>query len=112
MSKMDNHLLIDDMLDSCRKIIAYTTDLTFEEFSKDDKTIDAVIRNFEIIGEAAGRLDNVFTSLYSHIPWRDLKDYRNRLIHEYFGVDIQIVWEIIEDDLGILIQNLESIQRA
>lgn len=85
MSKRDNLLLIEDMLDSCRKIKAYTSNLSFQEFSIDDKSIDAVTRNFEIIGEAAGRIDIDFQTEHDYIPWRILKDYRNRLIHEYFG---------------------------
>lgn len=109
MSKRDNLLLVQDMLDSAIKIQDYTKDYSFEQFIDDDKTIDAVVRNFEIIGEAASRIHPDFQIESSQIPWKKLKGYRNRLIHEYFGVDYQIVWDIISDDLNLLIEKLKKI---
>ena len=109
MSKRDNLLLVQDMLDSAVKIQEYTKGFSFEQFIDDDKTIDAVVRNFEIIGEAATRIHPDFQLENSQIPWKKLKGYRNRLIHEYFGVDYQIVWDIISDDLGILVEELKKI---
>lgn len=109
MSKRDNLLLVQDMLDSTIKIQDYTNDYSFDDFIDDDKTIDAVVRNFEIIGEAATRIDPDFQIKNSQIPWKKLKGYRNRLIHEYFGVDYQIVWDIISDDLSILLEELKKI---
>lgn len=109
MSKRDNILLTEDMLESPIKIKDYVNDYTFEEFMKDNKTIDAVVRNFEIIGEAASRIDPDFQLLHLQVPWKKLKGYRNRLIHEYFGVDYQIVWDIITYELNSLIVELEQI---
>ena len=109
MSKRDNLLLVQDMLDSAIKIQEYTKGFSFDQFVDDDKTIDAVVRNFEIIGEAATRIHPDFQVEYSQIPWKKLKGYRNRLIHEYFGVDYQIVWDIISDDLSILLEELKKI---
>ncbi|QNL22229.1 DUF86 domain-containing protein [Hyphobacterium sp. CCMP332] len=109
MSKRDNLLLVQDMLDSAKKIQDYTEDYSFEQFIDDDKTIDAVVRNFEIIGEAATRIHPDFQIENPQIPWKKLKGYRNRLIHEYFGVDYQIVWDIISDDLKFLVKNLNKI---
>ncbi len=96
------------MLESARKIMSYTEEMTFENFEKDEKTVDAVIRNFEIIGEAANRLDNRYKSENPEIEWDRMRGFRNRIIHEYFGIDLEIVWQIIEDDLGILIGSLEK----
>ena len=99
MSKRDINLLLEDMLEAALKITKYTEDLDFDAFLKDDKTIDAVIRNFEVIGEAASRIDPDFKINNPEIEWKHLRGFRNRIVHEYFGVDYEIVWSIIEDDL-------------
>ncbi|MFY0673870.1 MAG: DUF86 domain-containing protein [Bacteroidia bacterium] len=109
MSKRDNMTLIHDMLESALKIKKYTQEYDYNKFIEDDKTIDAVVRNFEIIGEASSKIDPDYKIDHANIPWRKLKGYRNRLIHEYFGVDYQIVWEIIQDDLSGLIEAMEEI---
>ena len=99
MSKRDINLLLEDMLEAALKITKYTEDLDFDAFLEDDKTIDAVIRNFEVIGEAASRIDPDFKINNPEIEWKHLRGFRNRIVHEYFGVDYEIVWSIIEDDL-------------
>jgi uncharacterized protein with HEPN domain len=109
MSKRDNILLLDDMLLSAKKIVRYTENLDYESFLSDDKTIDAVVRNFEIIGEAANRLDDDFKRSNTQIEWNRIVGFRNRIIHEYFGVDYEIVWTIIETYLSNLIEWLEEI---
>ena len=98
------------MLDAAYRIQTYTEGLDFEEFVNDQKTLDAVVRNFEIIGEASTRINPDFQIEHPEIPWKHLRGYRNRLIHEYFGVDYQIVWEIIEHELGELIEQLEELK--
>eukprot|EP01041_Mallomonas_annulata_P032472 gene32472-54957_t len=85
-------LLIDDILDSGHKILDYTYGLTLEQFSVDSKTVDAVIRNFEIIGEAANRLSEDFKETHSEIDWHKIRGFRNRIVHDYFGIDYSIVW--------------------
>lgn len=112
MFRRDNHLLVLDMLESAYQIQYYTEDLDYEEFIEDQKTLDAVVRNFEILGEAATRILPDFQIENPKIPWKQLKGYRNRLIHEYFGVDYQIVWEIIQEDLRELIEELEEIKKT
>lgn len=109
MSKRDTLLLLDDMLQSAYKIQKYTTGQNYNAFINDDKTIDAVVRNFEIIGEAANRIDPEFQMLHPEVEWRRLRGFRNRVVHEYFGVDYQIVWEIIETNLSEMIEMLEVI---
>ena len=74
---------------------------------RDDKTIDAVIRNFEIIGEAANKIDHEFRIKNPKIEWKRIRGFRNRIIHNYFGIDNEIVWEIIENNLSELIECLE-----
>lgn len=109
MSKRDILLLIEDMLDAASKIKRYTKSTNFQSFSEDEKTIDAVVRNFEIIGEAANRMDPDFRLLNPEIEWNRIRGLRNRIVHEYFGVDLEIVWSIIENDLDSLIEQLISI---
>jgi uncharacterized protein with HEPN domain len=94
MSSRKPSLLVQDILDSGNKILSYTKDQSFDEFANDDKTIDAVIRNFEIIGEAANRLPEEFRDQHSSIDWHKVRGFRNRIVHDYFGIDYAIVWEI------------------
>lgn len=107
MSKRETLLLLDDMLQSAKKIKRYTLDLDFNSFLSDDKTIDAVVRNFEIIGEAANRIDDDFRLKHCEIEWKRIRGFRNRIVHDYFGIDYEIVWEIIETYLDALIDWLE-----
>ena len=109
MSKRDNHLLIEDMLEAAVKIKQYTLQMNFDDFFKDEKTKDAVVRNFEIIGEAANRVTIDFQTGVQEIDWVKLAGFRNRLIHEYFGVDYGIVWNIVENELEQLIERLKSL---
>ena len=73
-----------------------------ESFYRDKKTKDAVVRNFEIIGEAARQVSSDFKAEHSEIEWREISDLRNKIIHEYFGVDYVILWEIIQLNLPSL----------
>jgi uncharacterized protein with HEPN domain len=109
MSKRDTILLLDDMLQSAYKIRNYSAGLQYESFLNDDKTMDAVVRNFEIIGEAANKIDPNFRSKNPVIEWKRIRGFRNRIVHDYFGVDYEIIWSIIENYLDILILNLEKI---
>ena len=109
MSKRDPKLLVTDILESCNKILTYTSELDFESFCKDSKTIDAVIRNFEIIGEAANRLPEDFKDLHPSIDWHRIRGFRNRIVHDYMGIDYGIVWEIRTSYLPLLIQSLSSL---
>lgn len=109
MSKRDNSALIQDMLESAVKIIKYAEGLSFDQFEADDKTVDAVIRNFEIIGEAANRIDSDFKILNPQIEWTKMRGFRNRIVHDYFGIDLEIVWSIIQDDIGELVYQLEQL---
>lgn len=109
MSKRSPSLLVEDIIDSANKILDYTDSLSFEEFIKDGKTVDAVIRNFEIIGEAANRLSDDFKDEHSNIDWHRIRGFRNRIVHDYFGIDYSIVWEIKELFLPNLIVTLKSL---
>lgn len=109
MSKREPKLLVGDIMNSTNKILEYTQGLSFEEFTNDSKTIDAVIRNFEIIGEAANRLPDGFKDAHSSVDWHRIRGFRNRIVHDYFGIDHSIVWEIKESFLPKLITMLKSL---
>jgi uncharacterized protein with HEPN domain len=91
MSKRDIKLLLEDMLESAYKIKRYTSGLSFENFLEDEKTIDAVVRNFEIIGEAANRIDPDFRTKYLEVDWNRIRGFRNRIVHDYSGIGQHIV---------------------
>jgi uncharacterized protein with HEPN domain len=109
MSKREPKLLISDILESAHKIIDYTKGQTFEDFIKDSKTVDAVIRNFEIIGEAANRLPEEFKNQFSEVDWLRIRGFRNRIVHDYFGIDYSIVWNIKESFLPEMIAQLQPL---
>ena len=95
----DYRLFLDDILDSIDKIEKYISDLTLEDFINDDKTADAIIRNFEIIGEAARNIPDEIKEKHINIPWREMRGMRNILIHEYFGIDYSVIYKTAKDFL-------------
>lgn len=109
MSKRNEQLLLADIIQSAQKILDYTTNLTFEEFIDDSRTVDAVVRNFEIIGEAANRLSEEFKDQHTTIDWHRIRGFRNRIVHDYFGIDYSIVWQIKENFLTHLIAQITDI---
>jgi len=109
MSERDLRLYLSDMLDSDGAIQEFVKSLSFEEFCNDRKTYSAVIREFEIIGEAVGKLIGELDQEHPEVAWQDIKDFRNLLIHEYFGVDLEIVWRIVQDDLPVLMETVRRI---
>ncbi|UCH90210.1 MAG: DUF86 domain-containing protein [Thermoplasmata archaeon] len=90
---------LDDILNSLIKIEQFVEGMTFEDFKVDDKTIFAVIRAFEIIGEASKSVPQAIKDKNSQIPWREMAGMRDKLIHEYFGVDLKVVWDTIKNDI-------------
>lgn len=78
-------------------------------FSTDRKTQDAVVRNLEIIGEASSRLPDEFRNAHRDIPWALMRGLRNRIVHAYFGVDLQLVWEVVVDDLPTLKERIQKL---
>jgi len=109
MSKRSNIDLLKDILESVEKILHYTAGMSFETFASNELVKDAVLRNFTIIGEAANSLGEDFYEQFSEVEWRLVINFRHRVVHHYFGVDEQVVWEIVEDDLPRLERKINEI---
>ena len=87
-------MYLDDIQIAMERIAEYIDGYDFDRFKKDYKTVDAVIRNFEIIGEASKNLDEVIKMKYTEVPWKEMYYLRNRVTHEYFGIDYEIIWDV------------------
>ncbi len=109
MYKRNWKLFLMDISESIEKIESYISGLSFEEFIKDEKTKDAVVRNLEIIGEAANQIPKNVQDRFSKIPWGKIISMRNRLIHGYFVVDYTIVWKIVNNELLGLKEKIKKI---
>jgi len=101
-------LYLHDILEAGEAIQGYVAGIDFDSFRAERLRQSAVIREFEIIGEAAGKLPQSLMSEYPHIAWREIKDFRNLLIHAYFGVDLLIVWNTIHDELPALLNAVRA----
>jgi uncharacterized protein with HEPN domain len=97
--KRDYRLYLDEMIEAIGKILRYTESLTIEQFKEEEKTIDAVIRNFAIMGEAAKHIPPTIRKKYPDIPWKEMAGMRDKLIHEYFGIKYDVVWQTIKKRL-------------
>lgn len=105
----DYSLYIKDILECIDKIEEFVSDMSYDEFVADDKTSSAVIHKLEIIGEAAKNVPKDIRAKYKHIPWSDMAKTRDRIIHFYFGVDYEIVWKVIKDNLPVLKNQVEAV---
>ncbi len=112
MSERSDDILLDDILDAIQQAELYVFDLEEDFFLCDRKTQDAVSRNFTIIGEAASRISTWFKESFSSVNWLELKDFRNKLVHDYFGITPAIILVIIHEDLPILKQQLLHIKQS
>jgi len=101
-------LYLEDMFQSMQRIEEYLGDLDFKEFKKTFIVVDAVIRNFEIIGEASKKIPISIQEKYPEIPWRKMYGLRNLISHEYFGIDYELLWEIAKNNLP---QNQMDLQK-
>ena len=99
MSRRGDDAFLRDIQEAVQRIGEYTAEIEYHEFLDDRKTQDAVIRNLEIIGEAVKNLSTGVRTTYSTIPWKEMAGVRDRLIHGYFGVNLDIVWQIVTGEL-------------
>jgi len=108
--KKDNSLLLSHILEAVKDIEDYIKDTSsVEDFIFDKKTHDAVLRSFQVIGEAANNLDENFIESNPNVEWEKVIGMRNFIIHEYFGVDLNIVWDTIKEDLPTFKNNIERL---
>lgn len=90
---------IQDILDSIKEVESFINGMNIAEFVQDRKTVNAVIRSLEVIGEAAKKIPADIQKVHSQIPWKSMAGIRDKLIHEYFGVDEEIIWKVASEEL-------------
>jgi len=105
----DDSVYIKHIIESIEKIERFILDLDFDEFREDDLVLSATVRELEVIGEASNKLSPEFKNIHNNIPWENIVSMRNRLIHEYFGVDEKIVWDTCKEDLPFLKNSLAKL---
>lgn len=104
--------MIEDILECIKKIERYVDGMDFALFKEDEKTIDAVIKNLETIGEAAQHIPDDIKARHKQVPWRGIIGLRNRIVHGYFNIDLEIIWGIVRQELPDLKVQLEHILKA
>jgi uncharacterized protein with HEPN domain len=109
MSKRETKLLLEDILEAINHIGSYTDNVSFEKFAERGMLYEATLWNFGIIGEAVAQTPADYKLLHPEIEWIKIKDYRNILIHEYFGVNDMIVWDTIKFDLPDLREKIQNL---
>ena len=107
--RQKNIIYIKHIRDAIKSILEYTKDVNKKSFNSKELIQDAIIRRFEIIGEAAKNVSNEFREKYSDIPWKKIVGLRDKLIHGYFNVDVERVWNVIIDDIPVLKKQIEDI---
>ncbi len=105
----DFEVFLQDILEAIEKILSYTIGMSFESFASDSKTFDAVVRNLEIIGEAAKMLPASLRSSAPGVPWRKFAGLRDVLIHQYFGVNSEIIWDVLQNHLPTLRNEVQAL---
>ena len=110
MSEREWRFYLEDMIRFAEKIMAYTDGLSQEDFTADEKTYDATLRKLELIGEAATHIPDSIRASYPSVPWRQIIATRNRVIHGYLGIDNDVLWSIIQEDISQLLLVLKSLK--
>ena len=112
MSRRSARLLVEDILEAIERIERYTAGLDGASFVSDEKSSDAVVRNLEIIGEAAAHLPSDFLISVDGIEWEKVVGLRNRIVHGYFAVDLELVWAIVKTDIPPLWRRLKDVHSS
>ncbi len=107
--KKDSLIFIKHILDSINKIENFVKGFSKEHFFKDEKTQDAVIRRIEVIGEAVKNIPSAFRDNYPEIPWTKIAGMRDKLMHHYFGIDLETVWKVVNENIPQLKKDMEEI---
>ncbi|MBQ7703441.1 MAG: DUF86 domain-containing protein [Firmicutes bacterium] len=106
---MKNEIIVQKLAAYAEKIIRYCEDTDYVRFSADSKLVEACVFNLSQMGELANRVDADYAQAHQQVPWRLLYGLRNRIVHDYEGVNLQLIWEIIEDDLPVLLDELTKL---
>lgn len=105
----DDRVYLEHIMDGLRRVLDYTVELSFDSFLNDTRTQDACIRQLEVVGEATKRLSMPLRQRFVHIPWKDMAGMRDKLIHDYIQVDLQIVWATVSEDATPLLIDIEQV---
>ncbi len=109
MSSRGDREFLEDIAEAIRRATEYSHDLRYDDFVADLKTQDAVLRTLEVIGEATKRLSETMRRQNPGVPWKNMAGVRDKLVHDYFGVNLDIVWQIVHEELPEVATNIEQI---
>jgi uncharacterized protein with HEPN domain len=107
----DDLAYIDQILDCIRKINEFSNGLSLKEFKTNELVQDAIFRNIEIIGEASKKISNETKQTYYKIPWKEIAGMRDKLVHDYLGVDAIVVWKTIKEDIPTLQREISEMEK-
>jgi len=102
----DESLYLEDIQDACEKVLKFTAGMAYKDFVHDDLHFDAVVRNLEIIGEAAKNISEETRQNYPSVKWRKIAGFRDIVAHNYFGVSDEIVWDVVENEIPLLLEQI------
>jgi uncharacterized protein with HEPN domain len=105
----DYRVFLDDIMEAVGKIFEYTQGFTRDQFLTDRKTVEAVVWNLQIIGEASKNVPEEIRSVYPDLPWRDMTGLRNIIVHQYFEINLDVIWKVIQNDLPNLERQIHRI---
>ena len=108
MKSRDYRDYLHDILDAINDIETFVDDMSYEEFIKDRKTLNAVVRSIEIIGEASKSIPEAMKAKYKDLPWKKMAGMRDKLIHAYFGVDTETLWKAVKDNIPPLKKSIQK----
>ncbi len=100
---------LNDILQASQKIVSHTQDMDYRQFCPNDRHVDAVLHNLTAVGEVSRSIPDEIKIRYPHVAWDEMRDMRNVVIHEYFGVDLSVVWQTVQEDLPKLIKQVKEI---
>lgn len=112
MRKRDYRDYIQDILDCINDVEGFIEGMNFEQFVKDKKTTNAVVRSIEVIGEASKKIPKTLKGKHPDIPWKKMAGMRNKLIHEYFGIDMEILWKTAKEEIPVLKSSIENVLKG